>query len=394
MKHVLYGTTALVAAGLLAGGATALVGAGLLAGGAQAAEGVKLSVGGYYKGAMGAVISEDFGQGFVEDNFRDHAFVQDIEIHFKGETVLDNGITIGARVELEGEHRNFDRPWIDAAYAYASGGFGELRFGNFVEAGATLAYCIPAAGSLFGVDTPFFSFSNAGTNSTCPGLELAAGAGNDKATKIMYTSPAFGPLTFAVSYSPEQLEGDHVTRFDNNDSQLEDVISVGVQFAHDFNGFNVVVGGAGSWADYEDIDEEGDDPSWYNGYVNLSFSGFTLGGNFSYTTNYVDYAEADKLVYGAGVTYNVDAWTVGLGWSHGEYEIAGEGLDPDDNEDELDIIQLTGSYALGPGIAIDAMVGYNDFEDDAFSGAASAGTSSSAGDYDSFEVGLGVSINF
>lgn len=382
MKHVLYGTTALVAAGLFAGAPQV------------AYADVELELGGRYMGAAGAVFSEDFGENVVdEDNFRNHIFVQDVEVYFSGETVLDNGLTIGARVELEAERRvaSGGHSYIDAVYAYASGGFGEARFGNFNEAGVNLCYLVPSAGYMFGADSPIFSFSAAGTNATCPGLESAASGGQDKATKIMYTSPTFGPLHFAVSYTPENLEGDFVSRFDNNDSQLEDVISVAATFAHDFNGFNVVVGGSGAWADYEVDVPEGDDPSWYNAYVNLSFSGFTFGGAFGYTSNYVDYAQIDKWVYGAGVTYNFEEWTVGLGWTHGEYEQADFG--GADNTNEKDIIQLTGSYALGPGIAIDAMVGYNDFEDDELTDNGTS-TTVSDGDYDAFEVALGLRVGF
>ena len=90
MKRALYGSTALVAASLLAGQA-------------QAADGVKLGVGGFYHGAAGAAISENWDNGGIEGNTRAHAFKQSIEVYFSGETTLDIGLTVGARVELEGQ---------------------------------------------------------------------------------------------------------------------------------------------------------------------------------------------------------------------------------------------------------------------------------------------------
>jgi hypothetical protein len=73
--------------------------------------------------------------------------------------VLDNGLTVGARVELEGQTSSDQ---IDAVYAYFSGGFGEIRFGDTGEAMAQLCYVAPTASGIFGADSPNFNFSNAG----------------------------------------------------------------------------------------------------------------------------------------------------------------------------------------------------------------------------------------
>ena len=105
MKHTLLGTTALVAAGLMVGSAYAADG------------GVKLGLGGMYRGAYGTHFdSQSDSTGNVEDLSLDRgdALKQDIEVHFKGEAVLDNGLTVGARVELEGQTSGDQ---IDATYA-------------------------------------------------------------------------------------------------------------------------------------------------------------------------------------------------------------------------------------------------------------------------------------
>jgi hypothetical protein len=413
MKHVLYGTTALVAAGVLASPAFA-------------ADGVKLGVGGYYLGAIGGVIGEDFdgGSGVDEDDIRNYVFKQDIEIHFKGEAVLDNGLTVGARVELEGQSAsdndgaNQGKPFdgtdrrgdqIDAAFAYLRGGFGELRFGDTSEAGAQMCYLVPSAAGMFGADSPFFNFSNngrtgfSGTNGTCYGLEGAVGNASDKSTKILWFSPNWAGFSLAASFTPEQTEDSRNTtfgvgtRFDNNFSQVQNAFSVAGQFAHDFNGFNLVVGGAGSWGDWERTGHDGDNPAWYNAYLQVAFSGFTVGGAFSYTDNYADYTDADYWVYGVGVTYNFDAWTVGVAWTHGTYELIDNTFYSSTLEhrgdDELDIIQATASYALGPGITIDAMAGWNDYDDGTTSHNNDDG-STRRSDYDAFELGIGLGIRF
>ena len=57
---------------------------------------------------------------------------QDAEIHFTGSTVLDNGLEVGARIELTGEDDADSQ--IDESWIYFSGGFGEVRMGSLDDA--------------------------------------------------------------------------------------------------------------------------------------------------------------------------------------------------------------------------------------------------------------------
>src|SRR5262249_26291488 len=131
--------------------------AGLVSSPAVAAQGVQLGIGGYYGAAAGILFSQDDGSGDPGQHTRDVVFRQDVEVHFKGETTLDNGLTIGARIELEGQQSDDQ---IDEVWAYFKGGWGELRFGDDDDATEQLQYIIPSASNIFGVDTPFFEFSN------------------------------------------------------------------------------------------------------------------------------------------------------------------------------------------------------------------------------------------
>ena len=90
MKKVLLGTTALVAAGAFAG-----------IGAAQAQDvmlPMKAGVGGYYNIALVATDVDD------AKNNRGHGFQQNIEMEFQGETMLDNGLTAGVRIRINGNN--------------------------------------------------------------------------------------------------------------------------------------------------------------------------------------------------------------------------------------------------------------------------------------------------
>jgi hypothetical protein len=373
-----------------------LIAAGFAVGDAYAADGVTLELGGRYMGAAGVVFED--ADGFDDDDARDYVFKQDVEVYFLGETVLDNGLTVGARVELEGQ-TSADQ--IDAVYAYFSGGFGEIRFGDTAEAWAAMCYLVPSASGIFGADSPNFNFSNQGvagygaTNGTCYGLD-------DKATKIVYFSPNFAGFSFAASFTPDDSEDTRntldgfATRSEVDGGNSEN-LSVGANFTHDFNGVNLILGGGGTWSFDREVgpaDERHD----YNAYAQVGFAGFTIGGAMGIRQNRGDDG-SDDFVYGAGITYNWDAWTVGLGYTHGRYELAQPGTGvvvsvtiaaTSDIADDSNIFSLTASYALGPGIQIDGVVEYYDYQADGDD----AGTGLGSRDYEGFAFGIGTLINF
>jgi outer membrane protein OmpU len=221
-----------------------------VAGEASAASGLKLGITGFYRNAIGG----SFGNGPTSQNLAgtgalaptggnpgvttaglgnfDRQAVsmrQEIRVNFTGQTTLDNGITVGVLVGLNGENvaKSGSTTQVNRAYADFSGKFGLVRVG---EANSALVTdCVVDPGNVtsnFGVNSPNESFSDVGfaqgrnpttgfvnvSNSaagyfstfgvapmgsigTCFGIE---GKGN----KAMYFSPSFGGLTFGISFTP------------------------------------------------------------------------------------------------------------------------------------------------------------------------------------------------
>src|SRR5262249_41973501 len=164
------------------------------------------------------------------------------------------------------------------------------------------------------------------------------------------------------------------TRLKTDAGQNSENFSVAANFTHDFNGVNLVLGGGGTWS-FDRENSGADERRDYNAYAHVGFSGFTIGGAFGSRQNRGGDG-SDDLIYGAGVTYNWDAWTVGFGYTHGRYEIAQPGdtlavtsagaavTATSDITDYSNIFSLTASYALGPGIQIDGVVEYYDYQAD------------------------------
>ncbi len=372
-------------------GTTAIVVSGLAAGSTMAAQGVQLGIGGYYGAAAGLLLSQDSGSGDPGQHTRDVVFRQDVEVHFKGETTLDNGLTIGARIEMEGQQSDDQ---IDEVWAYFKGGWGEVRFGDQDDATEDLQYLIPSASNIFGVDTPYFEFSNSHGNNFSNGsfqtnstlLQMSGDA-----TKVMYFSPTFAGFSFAVSFAPDRRGEDTYsywsqsggTTLSNNSGQIQNVVSAAVNFDHDFNGVSLATGVGFSEGQFESTGGNHNvDMTWaMDGHLDVTFSGFTIGASGLWRDNWQSASGADYWVAGLGVVYNWDAWSVGLAWSHGDYEYANSGS----SSDRIDIIEFTARYDLGPGISLDAMAGY---------AAQNSGGNTGHQDDNSWETGVGFYIGF
>lgn len=374
-------------------GTSALLGAGLVASPAFAADGIKLDLGGFFRTAVQANWDDD-GQGDLGHNrYKDGVF-SDAEIYFTGKTTLDNGLTVGARVELEAENKEGDQ--IDAAFVYFQGGFGEVRIGS--QNGAMAASCITPVGATgnFGAFSPSNVGNNAlvDTNATsatiCESVDSEIGQG--KSQKIVYITPSFGGFQLALSWSPNGqhesagVSNGHAGMPTNIDGEQRNIVDAYASYSHDFDGFSVSWGGGGSWALSLGGDSDAKKMQDYQTGLNLTFGGFSVGGAFEYMNNENQAAagipNSDQWTAGGGVAYNVDAWTVGLQYSYTHVQ----NTDADDTHRNVHIVELTGKYDMGPGISLDAGIGY----------AHASGDEGDAahGGYDAFNVGLGTSFTF
>lgn len=135
---------------LLLGTAAIAMGLTVVAGSAQAQ--VKLDLGGHVK-AYTSWLDQDTrpdnpataaNEGLEERNFD---ILRESELHFSGETTLDNGLTVGVHMETDIDGTGGDDFDTEEGYAYFSGAWGRVNFG--LEDGATylLQVAAPSADS-------------------------------------------------------------------------------------------------------------------------------------------------------------------------------------------------------------------------------------------------------
>jgi len=372
-------------------GSTALVGVASLANAAQASDGIKLDVGGFFQTVYQGVF-DDKGNNDFGDHRNTDRFVHNAEVWFKGETTLDNGLTVGAQIELEGENAGDQ---IDKSFVYWSGGFGKVQIGSQDSVIGACPVFPPGATANFSGFSPASWGSNdpIGSNSVCTD---AVGGGNSQSIK--YTTPNFAGFQLALAYTPSGNAEDYTQAGVNGpgtpetpDGTPHHIFGAYLTYSYAGDGWGVNWGGGGDWQTaFNKSDGVNDGKSaFYQSALNFTFGNFAVGG----IGEYYDFGGQNNnaWVAGGGASYGIDAWTVGVQGSHGHYAAAGLGFAPDANGSrDLNRVIATGSYEMGPGVLLDAEVGYTWFHD-------SGDASSNAGfnrSYDAVDVGVGSKFTF
>ena len=406
MKRNLLATTNLSGLG------AALAALAICAAPAAAAEPIKLSVGGFFREAY-LVVSDDDDFGEPGFNRNTDGFFNDAEIHFVGSTVLDNGLEVGARVELEGETEaltegSAGNGQIDEAWIWFSGGWGEIRIGSDDDALANTCITPPGSTANFGAFSPNqWGANNGGDNSVCFGV---TGPDDEPdAQKILYISPVFGGFQLSTSYTPDpnakdHLDGGgpHVGMSPKPAFEADYAVSAYLTYAYQGADWGLTWGGGVSMqADFDIIDTGGSSSDlfsqdFYQTGLTLQFGNFSVGGAFEYFNDALKFESEDSRFdiegwsAGGGVAYAQDAWTVGAQYSyrHSDFERRDAAADFDDQAD-AQRVAATVNYALGPGIAVYGEVAYTWVDVDPEDSQSFFGD-----DYDGLEFGIGTAITF
>jgi outer membrane protein OmpU len=393
---------------------------GTLAQAASAADGIKLEVGGFYRAAYMVVLDDD---DFPEPGFdrNMHGFFSNAEVHFTGSTVLDNGLEVGARVELEGET---DEDQIDEAWIWFSGVFGEVRVGSDDDALANTCIAPPGGTANFSAFSPdqwganvvgVGSFFNPrlNSNTVCTGVDDFSDA-----QKIIYITPAFYGFQLTASYTPEPRAethndgaGPHVGMPGEMGLFASDDAAVYLTYTYEGRGWGLIWGGGASFESGIDNTEDAissfdvEEQDFYQTGLVLTFGNFSIGAAFEYFNDLINFQttalgtvvefEQDVWVAGGGIAYRYDAWTFGAQYSYREDTLdifVATGFPTVDSEIKRQQQRLvaTVNYALGPGINLDAEIGYTwvDFDPE------QPISTVTDENYDAVEFGIGTAITF
>jgi len=321
MKKILFASSAIVAVAF--------------AGQASASEPIKLSVGGYMEQWIG--FADEDAPGTAG---RVNAFQSDTEVYFSGSTTLDNGIEIGARIELEGETSDDQ---IDEQFLFVNGGFGRIELGKNDSAADSMAISAPRVGPVGPNDGGIEDWYNeAGVIDTAP----SSGDQN----RVTYFTPSLGGFQAGVSFADDSGQNDASGNGDN-------IVSAAIAYDADFDGFSLGLSVEG---------ENQDEDDWYGAGVNVGFGNFTVGGSYGHVE---PDAGEETDAFDLGVSYAMDAASVSATYAYQE-----------EGDEELQAASVGLNYTLGAGVSWQSSVFWFDEE--------------SATDNEGYGVVTGIALNF
>lgn len=369
MKKVLLSTSAIALASALSAPASA-------------AE-WNVRVGGYYN----AMVAYTNASGpFVATRDFDGVDVQsNDEIFFLPSITLDNGIKIGANIQLEAESRGDQ---IDESYVYIKGSFGEILIGSENSAGYKMTYAAPNA-MIISMNSPstvsyipWFAAAAVGGPETSIFLGtlgttyLEVGPGND-AKRITYFTPRFSGFQLGVSYARDSSEDNFFpTDIANGTGEVKNIFDIGANYVQSFGDLNVAISGRYGVAE-QNLGGMGFNPTVWSVGLNLGYGGITVGGSFAESNEHTGGVD-DGTSYDIGIAYATGPWTFSLTYFHGEN---GE---PGGTKDEQETFGAAIDYKLAKGVRLNLFGAYVDFE---------SGLSPSE-DVSGWIIGTGIGLSF
>ncbi len=340
-----------------------------------------LDVGGYFKG-YGAFVSQDETTGTDVVGFD---LLRDTELHVNFETTLDNGLTVGAMVELA----------VDAAdaaeipnesYAYFSGNWGRLNVGYEDGVGYLLQVGAPSADSnIDGLRQYIQPFANTGNMGDLSGnagsdarLDYDMVTGNGKNDKISYLSPIMSGFQVGVSLTPDSSgpAGDREGVDTDTDAAatIQETYELAVRYEGQVQNVGVIAGAGYTHGAQEGSSATTDDRTAWNVGLDLDIGAFGVGVAYMSDNNALDgAAEADT-----------DTLVIGADYTTGPFKIGASYYNQDnDNGVEYDRYTAGVSYEYGPGMTFRGSIQQLDVDN-------ATGTD----DADGTAVLLGTQVNF
>ena len=363
MKKLLYGTTALVAAGVISGGAA-------VAAEMKKPTPIEISVGGTFNAEIYYSTQSDNTAAGGVGVLRNHGLKREAEIRFRGQTTLDNGLIVGVRVNFEAETcaDQVDESWI----FFDSHEYGRVEIGNTDLATTKMIYGAPNI--LPNHWTGIHNIVELQKAPGQPGLGIdTLGRLNvaDDSEHLTYFTPRIAGFQLGVSYVPDNCQENEATttgvacggsfaglQAHNTAGQQSQIWDVGLNYVNKFGDFGVGIYG-GYWhgqlenpaalaATSADKNEE-----IYGFGASVDYAGFTVGGHFRHDNG--GCSNCRTIEYYGGVKYVTGPW--GFGFEGGEKKVA-QGFNNNgvvkttaiSGDDRLRELNVGATYALGPGI--------------------------------------------
>ncbi len=327
MKKSLLATTALAALGAAAVTSPA------------SAEGFELKVGGFMEQWFGYTDNSN-STNPKYDLWDQHS---DTEIHFLAKQTLDNGLTFGITIELEGEATDDGSSGpdeVDEQYMTVEGSFGKIIMGSEDTAAFLMHYTPKSNGA--GIELSDFGHWSVGTTTALAYTGQSFGLQNDS-NSVTYISPRVNGIQVGASFVPEQGDTDKRSPYSGSgesNGSRDNGFSVAANYETTVSDMSFKASLGYSDAGDDDATSITGDDTTLQGAIQLGFGGFTA--SFGYGERNKDNATAaDVNVFATSLAYNAGPAGVSILYVRGE---------DSDADDKQNAVELGASYAVGPGV--------------------------------------------
>jgi outer membrane protein OmpU len=263
--------------------------------------------------------------------------ISDAEFNVTFKQTLDNGLTIGGEIQIEGQQPG-GAP--DEQYIYVDGEFGRFLIGSENGAGNLMHYGLRSNG--IGLDAGDVSSWVAGAQGALRDTNATSRIDDDQ-NKVTYFTPRINGFQVGASFVPDSDDVNGTTpgtAGHEADGNRDSGWSVGGNYMTSIA--DMSVRGSVSY-----MDAGGDGGAAVFGNETALSTGIQLGfGGFTTSFAYGEYendsgAGNDINVFGVTLAYNAGPAGVSIGYVRGE--------DSDDDAQQ-DAFELGASYAVGPGV--------------------------------------------
>lgn len=353
-------------------GTTALVAAAVVAGQAQAADPIKLSVGGFMTQYVAFINHDDLANN--GSSYADVLNASNTEIYFRGSTKLDNGLTVAVTMDLEADREPTASAngTDDVFMSVSSDTLGKVELGATKDVVYKMSTSSPAGTS----DNDFqVYFSNLRT-----GDDDVMGESGLDGQKVNYVSPSIAGFQLGLTYGLQYVGNLDDVEPVNTATTGHDYIGAaslaykgeiaGVSVGADLGHIKVFRGGP--------VGSTAENSFTTRGGLSAGMAGFKVGGAYSLTNDMGGTQGLEVEAWEAGVSYVTGPYTLSAGYMEIDQNNAGTA-----NDEENAVWTLGVRYDLGAGVSALAQV-WNVSDDN----------NGTANDLDAFGVVTGISASF
>ncbi|GAB4285467.1 MAG: hypothetical protein Kow0058_04770 [Roseovarius sp.] len=304
----------------------------------------------------------------------------DSEIHFTPSVKLDNGLSFGINVQLEGTTTGGG--FIDESYASIwSDTFGRLDVGNENSAGYKMMVAAPGVTTMW-INSPstsaFIPFTGVdiatGTLTALPFRQAGISAftevaGNNDVGRITYYTPDFHGLTIGLSYANQGAVNAGNSFSINKNAVLSDIFDIGINYANTFGMVDLTLAARWGTGDTPTVPARAgaSDPETWGVGFQVGFNNITVGGHYGENDNDETLAVAPTIAdsegWSFGVTYDAAGpWSFEALTYQSDSHIAAAGA-PTGFKVEREAYRIGASRDLGPGVDWDIYAIYEDRND-------------------------------